>query len=617
MASRLMGGRAGGGLAFCAWTVFSASVLAGPDRLHQGDGGSPKPMAQGEDRAGSEGPALQLSLRGRVIDAGTGRPIAGALVEARLARHSGSPVIITSQNGAFAFDDLEPGKWTLSATKSGYLDAAADQQRPMGRSRAYELAAGTVVDDAVIRMWRPGIISGRVTSPSGNPLPGAPVRAVREDGPELPVGVVFSARYYMTGTDDRGEYEIGALPPGSYCVAVAIDHQTWAVGGRRGMMIDSRPWDQASMLTSTDGRFRLTLPIQSPPPPAPDGRETVYISTGYPGVTTRQDLATIEIASGQRVTNVDIRMTTAPRVRIRGIATGPEGRRLEKVYMRLLGGDMVPEGGFVSASTQPDGTFEFLSVPPGNYVLNANRRLGESDVVLPDPLGLWARMPLAVGDQNIDDLPVELRPGVAARARVVFNGATDPPRRFSINLEPINAADLFGGTGQQSVTLEGLVATGLAPGSYAISASAQGWSIESVTWRGRDITGEVIEIGSEDISDVVVTMTDRPTVVRGTVTATDRRGLFTAQVVIFAADLEKRIPPGRRARLPRPESPAPDGTYALHGMPPGDYFVAAVDETLMDDWPAPALLDLIARSATRITLSLGETRTLPLTVIRR
>jgi hypothetical protein len=52
-------------------------------------------------------------------------------------------------------------------------------------------------------------------------------------------------------------------------------------------------------------------------------------------------------------------------------------------------------------------------------------------------------------------------------------------------------------------------------------------------------------------------------------------------------------------------------------MPPGDYFVAAVDETLMDDWPAPALLDLIARSATRITLSLGETRTLPLTVIRR
>ncbi len=89
------------------------------------------------------------STKGRVLDALTERPLAGAEV------HAGDVTAVTSDDGSFSISGIGPST-PISVTHTGYLPAAAS-------------AAG----DVLVRL-RPQQISGIVTdSRNGRPLPGA------------------------------------------------------------------------------------------------------------------------------------------------------------------------------------------------------------------------------------------------------------------------------------------------------------------------------------------------------------------------------------------------------------------------------------------------------------
>jgi hypothetical protein len=61
-----------------------------------------------------------------------------------------------------------------------------------------------------------------------------------------------------------------------------------------------------------------------------------------------------------------------------------------------------------------------------------------------------------------------------------------------------------------------------------------------------------------------------------------------------------------------------DGTFHLTSLPPGDYFVAALDR-LEDagDWQDPEFLRDISLRAVRVTLAERQSQTSTLRVIRR
>lgn len=70
------------------------------------------------------------TLRGRVIDAGNGQPLAEAAIDIR-ERDSGGPMralrtIQTDPSGAFTVDGVSPGTYQVSAEKSGYGTKAVD-----------------------------------------------------------------------------------------------------------------------------------------------------------------------------------------------------------------------------------------------------------------------------------------------------------------------------------------------------------------------------------------------------------------------------------------------------------------------------------------------------------
>ncbi len=107
----------------------------------------------------------------------------------------------------------------MQSTRAGFLETRPDQQGRAIVSTLVDVAAGEVkrVDFA---LPRGAVISGRVTDDTGEPLPGVNVTALRfhytSNGVRLFPGnaMPFSGR-----TDDRGDFRLPGLSPGTYVIA--------------------------------------------------------------------------------------------------------------------------------------------------------------------------------------------------------------------------------------------------------------------------------------------------------------------------------------------------------------------------------------------------------------
>jgi hypothetical protein len=130
----------------------------------------------------------------------------------------------------------------------------------------------------------------------------------------------------------------------------------------------------------------------------------------------------------------------------------------------------------------------------------------------------------------------------------------------------------------------------------------ESWTLKSVTLGGRDVADSGIDV-KQDISGVVVTFTDHPTEVSGTVY--DQAGRITPDfpIVIFSTDRTSWVSSSRKVRQGRPSS---DGAYRISGLPPGEYFVCAVTGVEQNELNDPKFLEQLAASSFKITLRDGQ-----------
>jgi hypothetical protein len=88
-------------------------------------------------------------------------------------------------------------------------------------------------------------------------------------------------------------------------------------------------------------------------------------------------------------------------------------------------------------------------------------------------------------------------------------------------------------------------------------------------------------------------------------------------VIVFSADRSLWTAHSRYSKLTPSSS---DGTFRVGGLPPGEYWAAAVDPAaarLEDNaWQEPAFLEQLASQASRVRLTEGERRTVTLRVMR-
>jgi hypothetical protein len=455
-------------------------------------------------------------------------------------------------------------------------------------------------------------------------------------------------------TDDRGVFRFGNLSPGDWTFCVLSAQSTMPVS-----LVDGFAAARASGTTSEFQRaygsstigFDARIPTAAirvgesmlhtvgpfsggivPPSPREDGQIWSFPTTCYPNTYDLRTTEVIRLAPGEERTGADVHLKLARGVTIEGTVVGPDGP-IPNAGVRLaaiFATDLMNEPTWESAMTVSDsrGRFVFLGVAPGPYILRAQKApvvVQEGPQMPPissDPT-LSLNMPLSVGPEGISNLTVRLVNGHRITGRIQFEGAKPPPPEQVQNAQVYLAPADGHSTGTRQwltarIEKDGTFATHeIPPGRYMFRANVFGaasgtWFVRSVMVHGREAWQTAFDLTSA-ASGVIVTFTDSPSEVSGTVRDDDGKVDPTAGVLIFSADRAHWTNFGdfpNRAVNIRPNA---SGFYRTRGLPPGSYFIAAVDDAMLTDWLDPKFLEQVSRTAERLTLGELEKKTQDLT----
>jgi len=126
------------------------------------------------------------------------------------------------------------------------------------------------------------------------------------------------------------------------------------------------------------------------------------------------------------------------------------------------------------------------------------------------------------------------------------------------------------------------------------------------------VTDSGIEFkGNENITDIELELTNRVTDLSGLVTNTRGAAVKEYSIVVFAQDRDKWTANSRWMRTGRPDQ---DGRFKVTGLPPGDYYIVALDYVDTDQWTEPDYLERVRARATSVTIGEGETKSVDLRI---
>jgi hypothetical protein len=234
------------------------------------------------------------------------------------------------------------------------------------------------------------------------------------------------------------------------------------------------------------------------------------------------------------------------------------------------------------------------------------------------PTTLWGETEVKIDGRNLEGLSVQLKPGARLNGSIMIDrslGAAGASlATVRVSLMPMRD----GGTALTGLPSANVTAAGqfefpsLLSGLYALTLSLQSgdhvasrWAIKSVMVGGRDLTDIPLDLRhGEDISGVIITLTDRETEVSGALL--DSVGRPTSEFTVIAITTNRRFwtPGSRRIRAVRP---ATNGAFRILGLPAGEYFLVAVSDVEPESLEDPTYLGLLqAASAFRFQLAEGE-----------
>jgi hypothetical protein len=359
-----------------------------------------------------------------------------------------------------------------------------------------------------------------------------------------------------------------------------------------------------------------------------------YAPVFYPGVTSEASATKLTIRAGEERSGIDIPFILVPTAKLEGTVTMLDGPAPANLQVNLIAHDRIeglPFAGFNSAPQVRDGKFTFTGLTPGAYSVTVRVRPGP-------PIGQRGGAPatptmlamFALAEVNLSGsdtaVSVVLQPGVAVSGRVVFEGDTlKPPTnlaqmRMSLNAVLTGRAAAIG-VPPASVDASGAFTfTGVTPGRYRLfgsvpgSTATSGWQPKSAFIDGRDAFDVPLDVGSTDVGGLVVTYTDRPTELAGTIQDAAGRPAPEYWVIVFPSDKTFWTPQSRRIQAKRPSN---DGRFSFPNLPPGEYLIAAVTDVEQGEWYDAGFLSRIVPAALRVPLAEGEKKMQDLKIASR
>jgi hypothetical protein len=255
-------------------------------------------------------------ITGRVITE-DGQPIPHAIVSisgvsSRAKQTTINRESITDDDGKFVADGLDAIPYLVSAWSPAYVrESNSGASNPFELSEARFVHVGEVV---TVKLILGGVITGRVTNDAGEPIIGAPVRAIRvrdETGLSTSVDVDYAHLWTRT-TDDRGVYRIYGLAPGVYIVAAggsdASSARSTPFAGRTITYHPSSTRDAATLVNVSSGSEATSIDVVY------RGDSGFVISgkiRGAPGATSDITQTSTKIFLGSTTHNETIDTTTS------------------------------------------------------------------------------------------------------------------------------------------------------------------------------------------------------------------------------------------------------------------------------------------------------------------
>lgn len=609
-------------------------------------GGAGRGGGQAARDAVTQQPTGTAMILGQIVTGDAGTPVRRARVSL-VGQGMGARSLMTDDEGRYVFTLLPAGRYTLNATKAGFVPIAYGAKAPGRAGTPIQLADGQKLEARPTTLPKGGVVTGVVLDEHGEPAPGTPVRAMRQ------IMRTGEKRLESAGTDttdDRGQYRIYGLQPGQYVVyaqprnqgvgtlqasvaeqietAVQQMQQAMAAQGGRGGGRGAQLGDLLGQMGGGRGQQALEQGVG-------------YAPVFFPGTTSPSGATAVDLTTGQERYGVDFQLQLTQTSMVTGSVLGPEGTTPGGTQITLVPKDSLPglPGNTMTARAGPDGQFVFRNVIPGQYSVTARAQVRTVDPAAePQPAAvvqggrggrggagrggappeiLWAVADVSV-DGNDQFMTLQLQNGMTIAGRIAFDGQRLLPptdlTRVRITLTTVGAQDAeFGNLPPAIVDASGrFTMKGVPPGRYSLRGNAPAggsgnWVLASSMAGGLDSLDFPLVIGPNvNISDAVVTFADRTTELSGTLQDASGTATSDYSIIVFPSDKQYWQPQSRRIQSARPGT---DGRFTMRNLPPGDYMIVAVTDVEPGEWFDPAFLAELTRASMRVTLQDGEKKT--------
>jgi protocatechuate 3,4-dioxygenase beta subunit len=442
-------------------------------------------------------------------------------------------------NGNFVFEAVTPGRYNLSAERTGFLSQnyGARSADNLGPGAVLTLAPGQTLKGLTFKLSPQGVITGRVVDSDGDPVQGLQVRVMRMFRTHGERRLLFTG---AAATDDQGDYRIVNLTPGMYYVVA----------------------DNAN--SRMYGQYETARPGRVP-------SRQADVATYYPSGLDAASATAVEITPGSDVRGIEIQMRREAVYSIRGVVIDATSGKPVAANLNARSKENLEFGlGVGGTNSREDGTFELRNLLPGAYLLEAGSNNGVQGS---------AKEEITVTDSDVTGLKLALTQGAAMAGTIRIESAG--PQTPINNLPRCNIM-LLGADGsirapsarpKEDGTFE---LRGVVPGKYVVNIynMPDGMYVKSVRAGGQDATRTLLDLTSGVSGTLDILLSPRAAEVMGTVRNSDGEPVPGVQITLWPKEGQ---PNNLRGGISISATDQ-NGDFRVAGLAPGDYFVTAWEE---------------------------------------
>jgi hypothetical protein len=475
---------------------------------------------------------------------------------------------VTAADGSFTLRGAPPGEYRLYANPAGsFLPAEFGQRTPTGVGLPITLSAGQNLTNVALTITPTAAISGRVTDAHGEPVGYANAiagRVVYRDGVRTLEAVQSSM------TNDRGEYRIFWLAPGTYILtAIPLEMRTYTM--------------PATPPARFGGREHISLPLVALRPSPDGGRpiEVTYMPSYYPGVADIRASQRITVRPGETVrADFSVAASEVPSLHVRGTVRTTETGAAQNIRVTLVprfvdGHSVQPP----AASANAEGAFDIMGVAPGAYLLFAGPTV----------------MPLEVGDRDVNNVRIAIPPPVTIPWSAVVEGYPNaqPNVQISLRREPMLAGAPGtpvgapagvanpGNRGGRGAAPPASINTGHGDFRVVVGGLPASTYVKSIRLGGDDVLRNGLQVYGPVTNPLQIVLAPNAGSLEGVAMDGATRQPFANAVIALLPPAELRQ---SRWDLFKTTASKIDGRFRIDGIPPGEYKLFAWGDVQTGEW---------------------------------